>query len=226
MANTTTSTSTLDNGNPTTTAAASPMSPTELAEKLGSPNTPLLVDVRTPAEHESLRVPGSHNVPLDLLQKNTETLAEQFNGEIVLICQTGNRANQALQHLRAAGVDTARVLDGGVVAMEAQHSQHTHRGQQRWAMDRQVRMVAGSLVLTGFLGGKLISPKVGYLAGAIGAGLTFSALTDSCAMAAALNKMPWNKVEADPTVEKLLAEIPRSTAIQAAQTAQTPASRG
>lgn len=201
----------------TTTAPSGPMSPTELAEKLRSSNTPLLVDVRTPAEHESLRVPGSHNVPLDLLQKNKETLAEQFTGDIVLICQTGNRANQALQHLRAAGVDTARVLEGGVVAMEAQHSQHTHRGQQRWAMDRQVRMVAGSLVLTGFLGGKLISPKVGYLAGAIGAGLTFSALTDSCAMAAALNKMPWNKVEADPTVEKLLTEIPRSTQIQAPQ---------
>lgn len=201
----------------TTTAPSGPMSPTELAEKLRSSNTPLLVDVRTPAEHESLRVPGSHNVPLDLLQKNKDTLAEQFTGDIVLICQTGNRANQALQHLRAAGVDTARVLEGGVVAMEAQHSQHTHRGQQRWAMDRQVRMVAGSLVLTGFLGGKLISPKIGYLAGAIGAGLTFSALTDSCAMAAALNKMPWNKVEADPTVEKLLAEIPRSAQIQASQ---------
>lgn len=196
-------------------AASAPMSPSELAEKLQSEQAPLLVDVRTPVEYESLRVPGSHNVPLDLLQKNKEALAEQFSGEIVLICQTGNRANQALQQLRAAGVDTARVLEGGVVAMEAQYSQHTRRGQQRWAMDRQVRMVAGSLVLTGFLGSKLISPKVGYLAGAIGAGLTFSALTDSCAMAAALNKMPWNKVEADPTVEKLLAEIPRSTQIQA-----------
>ncbi|MCT1607870.1 rhodanese-like domain-containing protein [Nesterenkonia massiliensis] len=228
MATNTNSASTGTTTSTPASATTAPISPTELAEKLQSQQPPLLVDVRTPAEHESLRVPGSHNVPLDLLQKNKETLAEQFTGDIVLICQTGNRANQALQHLRAAGVDTARVLEGGVVAMEAQHSQHTQRGQQRWAMDRQVRMVAGSLVLTGFLGGKLISPKVGYLAGAIGAGLTFSALTDSCAMAAALNKMPWNKVEADPTLEKLLAEIPRSTAIQAgqAQAAQTQALRG
>lgn len=218
MATTTNPVSTGTTTSTPASAAIAPISPTELAEKIQSQRAPLLVDVRTPAEHESLRVPGSHNIPLDLLQKNKEALAEQLSGEIVLICQTGNRANQALQHLRAAGVDTARVLEGGVVAMEAQHSQHTHRGQQRWAMDRQVRMVAGSLVLTGFLGSKLISPKVGYLAGAIGAGLTFSALTDSCAMAAALNKMPWNKVEADPTVEKLLAEIPRSTAIQAGQT--------
>ena len=213
--------STTSTTTPTTTAPAAPMSPTELAEKLRSQDTPLLVDVRTPAEHETLRVPGSHNVPLDLLQRHRDTLAEQFSGEIVLICQTGNRANQALQHLRAAGVDTARVLEGGVVALEAQHRDHTERGKQRWAMDRQVRMTAGTLVLTGFLGGKLISPKVGYLAGAIGAGLTFSAATDSCAMAAALNKMPWNKVEADPTVEKLLAEIPRSTQIQAAPTRQS-----
>ncbi|WP_233722202.1 rhodanese-like domain-containing protein [Nesterenkonia massiliensis] len=218
MATTTNPVSTGTTTSTPASAATAPMSPSELAEKLQSEQAPLLVDVRTPVEYESLRVPGSHNVPLDLLQKNKEALAEQFSGEIVLICQTGNRANQALQLLRAAGVDTARVLEGGVVAMEAQHSQHTRRGQQRWAMDRQVRMVAGSLVLTGFLGSKLISPKVGYLAGAIGAGLTFSALTDSCAMAAALNKMPWNKVEADPTVEKLLAEIPRSTAIQAGQT--------
>lgn len=218
MATTTNPVSTGTTTSTPASAATAPISPTELAEKIQSQQAPLLVDVRTPAEHESLRVPGSHNIPLDLLQKNKEALAEQLSGEIVLICQTGNRANQALQHLRAAGVDTARVLEGGVVAMEAQHSQHTHRGQQRWAMDRQVRMVAGSLVLTGFLGSKLVSPKVGYLAGAIGAGLTFSALTDSCAMAAALNKMPWNKVEADPTVEKLLAEIPRSTAIQAGQT--------
>ncbi|TLP94466.1 rhodanese-like domain-containing protein [Nesterenkonia salmonea] len=194
----------------TTAVHTAPMSPTELAEKLRSQQAPLLVDVRTPAEYESLRVPESHNVPLDLLQRHRDTLAEQFADEVVLICQTGNRANQALQHLNAAGVNTARVLEGGVVAMEAQHRQHTSRGKQRWAMDRQVRMVAGSLVLTGFLGGKLISSKVGYLAGAIGAGLTFSALTDSCAMAAALNKMPWNKVEADPTVEKFLAEIPQS----------------
>lgn len=218
MATNTNSASTGTTTSTPASATTAPISPTELAEKLQSEQAPLLVDVRTPAEYESLRVPGSHNIPLDLLQKNKEALAEQFSGEIVLICQTGNRANQALQHLRAAGVDTARVLEGGVVAMEAQHIQHTHRGQQRWAMDRQVRMVAGSLVLTGFLGSKLISPKVGYLAGAIGAGLTFSALTDSCAMAAVLNKMPWNKVEADPTVEKLLAEIPRSTVIQAGQT--------
>lgn len=202
---------------PTMTTAASetttPISPAELVERMDSTSAPLLVDVRTPAEFETLRIPGSHNIPLDLLQKNCAELAEQFDGEVVLICQTGNRAKQAEGHLRAVGLDAARVLEGGVTAMESQQGQRTRRSSnRRWAMDRQVRMAAGSLVLTGFLGGKLISPKVGYLAGAIGAGLTFSALTDSCAMASVLQKMPWNKVEADPTLENLLNQIP--TALQ------------
>jgi rhodanese-related sulfurtransferase len=192
-----------------------PISPTELAERLETRQAPLLLDVRTPAEYESLRVPGSHNVPLDLLQKNCERIAGQYEGEVVLICQTGNRAKQAKEHLRSAGLDSARVLEGGVTALESEHKHHTRRGQNRWAMDRQVRMVAGSLVLTGFLGSKLISPKVGYLAGAIGAGLTFSALTDSCAMASALQKMPWNQVDADPSLEKILAEIPSAVQVKA-----------
>lgn len=195
-------------------APSTPMSPAELAECMDATSAPLLVDVRTPAEFETLRVPGSHNMPLDLLQKSGAELAEQFDADVVLICQTGNRANQAKEHLRTLGVVSTRVLEGGVVAMESQQRQHTRRGKQRWAMDRQVRMAAGSLVLTGFLGSKLISPKVGYLAGAIGAGLTFSALTNSCAMASALQKMPWNKVEADPTLEKLMAEIPTSLQVR------------
>lgn len=198
---------------PRTQATAVPMSPAELSEKLDSDESPLLIDVRTPAEHETLRVPGSFNIPLDLWQRHRETLAAQLDAEVVLICQTGNRASQAHAHLEAVGVESARVLEGGVVALEAQHGHHIRRGAQRWSMDRQVRMVAGTLVLTGFLAGKLISPKVGYLAGAIGAGLTVSALTDSCAMASLLQKMPWNSVDADPTVEKIMAEILRSSQV-------------
>lgn len=195
-------------------APATPMTPAELAERMESRSVPLLVDVRSPGEFDTVRIPDSHNVPLEMLQKNCSELAQQFHGEVVLVCQSGNRANRAQEHLRSAGLASTRVLDGGVSAMESQHRKHIRRGNKRWAMDRQVRMVAGSLVLTGFLGGKLISPKVGYLAGAIGAGLTFSALTDSCAMAAGLQKMPWNKVEADPTLAKLMAEIPSSPQVR------------
>ncbi|MEV1294559.1 YgaP-like transmembrane domain [Pseudonocardia sp. NPDC049635] len=109
------------------------------------------------------------------------------------------RAEQGRRHLAAAGLDTARVLDGGVPAYAAAGGDVVH-GRTVWAMERQVRLVAGSLVLTGILGGRFVSPKLRLLAGGIGTGLTFSALSDTCAMAGLLAKLPFNRgvVEPDP----------------------------
>ncbi|NQD42054.1 YgaP family membrane protein, partial [Glutamicibacter halophytocola] len=67
------------------------------------------------------------------------------------------------------------------------------RGIQRWAMDRQMRLTAGSLVVAGLIGAKVISPKAAWLSAAIGGGLVFSAVRDSCPMISVLGKMPWNK---------------------------------
>ena len=83
------------------------------------------------------------------------------------------------------------------------------RGTQRWAMDRQVRMTAGSLVLLGFIGSKLASPKLGYLSAGIGAGLVYSAASNSCAMASVLSKMPWNKASTNGKANPL-AQIPNA----------------
>ena len=80
----------------------------------------------------------------------------------------------------------------------------------RWAMDRQVRMVAGTLVLAGTLAGQLVHPRLGLLAGAVGAGLAYSALSDSCAMASALSRMPWNRATADPSLTALFEKAPGS----------------
>jgi hypothetical protein len=77
-------------------------------------------------------------------------------------------------------------------------------------MDRQVRMTAGSLVLVGFVGSKLVAPWLGYLSAAIGAGLTYSAVSNSCAMAAVLSKMPWNRTATSPTLDSVIKSIPSS----------------
>lgn len=59
--------------------------------------------------------------------------------------------------------------------------------------DPQVRGLAGTLVLVGALGGDLIWRPLTYLAAAIGAGLTYSAVTDACGLALALGKLPYNR---------------------------------
>jgi hypothetical protein len=46
-------------------------------------------------------------------------------------------------------------------------------------MERQVRLVAGGLVLIGVLASRLLHPKAVLLTGGIGAGLTAAALTNT-----------------------------------------------
>lgn len=66
------------------------------------------------------------------------------------------------------------------------------RGAPRWELERQVRLVAGSIVLSSILG-SIAVPRLKWLAAAIGGGLTFAAVTDTCAMATGLAKLPYNR---------------------------------
>lgn len=169
----------------------------------------VIIDVRSAAEFESLHIRGSYNVPLPLLSEHSDRLAERLGGRVVLVCQSGTRAEQARGRLAGAGIDGAQVLAGGVPAFEAAGGDVV-RGSRRWSLERQVRMAAGTLVVTGLAGGRFVSPKVRVLAGAIGAGLTFSAATNTCAMGQALARMPWNKAASEPTAASAIGQLPES----------------
>lgn len=67
------------------------------------------------------------------------------------------------------------------------------RGQQTWSMERQVRGVAGALVLAGALGGLLVAQPFVWLAAGVGGGLLFSAVSNTCGMAKVLALLPHNK---------------------------------
>jgi rhodanese-related sulfurtransferase len=168
----------------------------------------IVLDVRSAAEFEGLHIKGSYNVPLPLLSEHADELAERLGRHVVLVCQSGVRAGQARTRLATAGLENSVVLTGGVPAFEAAGGDVV-RGAQRWSLERQVRMAAGSLVLAGLVGGKLVSPKVSMVAGAIGAGLTFSAATNTCAMGNVLSRMPWNKTASEPTAQSAIAQLPR-----------------
>ncbi|WP_024365920.1 rhodanese-like domain-containing protein [Arthrobacter sp. TB 26] len=166
----------------------------------------MIIDVRSGAEFDSMHIRGSYHVPLAMLSEHTEEFAAKMGTRVVLVCQSGNRAEQARKHLDAVGLAGASVLSGGVPAYSAAGGKVV-RGRGTWALERQVRMTAGSLVLAGVLGSKFVSPKLGLIAGGIGAGLTYSAATNSCAMGQMLSKMPWNRSANEPTAHQALQNL-------------------
>ena len=68
----------------------------------------------------------------------------------MLICRSGARAGQAEALLAGTGLANLHVLDGGITAWQ-QAGAPVNRGPARWDLERQVRLVAGGLVLTGIL---------------------------------------------------------------------------
>jgi rhodanese-related sulfurtransferase len=173
----------------------------------------VVLDVRSAAEFESMHIRGSYNVPLPLLSEHAGELAARLGSRVVLVCHSGARAEQARQRLGGAGLSTAHVLTGGVPAFAAAGGDVV-RGKARWDLERQVRLAAGSLVVLGLAGGKFVSPRIRMLAGAIGAGLTFSAATNTCAMGRALSAAPWNKAAKEPTRETAILQLPVAAARQ------------
>jgi rhodanese-related sulfurtransferase len=179
---------------------------TELRERIGS-QTPLwILDVRTPAEFETAHIGGSYNVPLDLLNDHRSEVAEQLDEgqDIVLVCRTGQRATQAAELLQSVGVADGRVLENGITDWEGQGFE-VNRGVQRWDLERQVRLVAGSIVLSSVLG-SIAVPRLKWLAAAIGGGLTYAAVSNTCAMGTALSKLPYNR-GASADAETVLSQL-------------------
>lgn len=159
-----------------------------------------LIDVRTPAEFGSGHVPGSTNVPLADLAGYRTALTVSSAAPVVLMCTSGQRAKRAEKQLADAGLARVHVLDGGVEAWRAAGSELTQvAGSHGWSIERQVRGVAGGIVLASILAG-IAAPDARYVAGAIGAGLLFSALTDTCALGTLLGRLPFNRGVASCTV--------------------------
>ncbi|MEV4340366.1 rhodanese-like domain-containing protein [Streptomyces sp. NPDC049590] len=156
-----------------------------------------VIDVRTPGEYASGHLPGAHNVPLDRLDAALPALKTAAGrGDLLMVCASGARSAQACRRLADQGV-TAATLTGGTTAWaQLGHDIHRPAGTRTaWAMDRQVRLAAGSLVLAGLIAGRRWNAARRLSAGVAG-GLVLSALTDTCGMARLLGKLPYNQPRA------------------------------
>lgn len=166
------------------------ITPSELRHLLNTDADVHLIDVRTSAEYDSAHIPGSYHVPLDTLGEHRQEFRNHLTHPVVLVCQSGGRASQAGEQLSQAGMENVRVLDGGLGSWLA-FGGDVNRGE-KWGLERQVRLVAGTVVLVSVLASIFVSP-LKFVAAFIGAGLTFSAVTNTCGMAAVLSRLPYNK---------------------------------
>lgn len=164
------------------------LKPGELNELLAK-NQATVVDVREYPEFSAKRIPASRHLPLSQLGQTHElpALAER----VVLVCRSGRRSEQAREILERRGIHVSQ-LAGGIDGWEKAGLPLESNAKAPWSMERQVRLIAGSLVLFGLILSRFWTPAIA-LTWLVPAGLVFAAITDSCVMADLLSKLPWNR---------------------------------
>jgi rhodanese-related sulfurtransferase len=157
-----------------------------------------LIDVRTPMEFQEEHVEFARNVPLDRLDPKEIMECRDCGCDepIYVICRSGRRGQQACEQFLQAGFENVINVDGGTVAcIDAQLP--TVKGKKAISLERQVRMIAGMMIVAGVLLGWFVNPWLSGIAAFCGLGLLYAGITDSCAMGLILARMPWNQASCE-----------------------------
>jgi NADPH-dependent 2,4-dienoyl-CoA reductase/sulfur reductase-like enzyme/rhodanese-related sulfurtransferase len=88
------------------------ITPMEVKARLDAKESLLLLDVRSPAEHQQEHLAGSTLIPLGALRSRVNELSK--DQEIVAFCKVSLRGYEAAKILQGAGFTRVRVMDGGM----------------------------------------------------------------------------------------------------------------
>lgn len=149
------------------------------------------LDVRTALEFGQVHIKDSLNIPIDLLAKNLKELSAS-KADYIILCRTGNRSSVAAEILIQNGIHSAKVMEGGITRWQKE-GLPVIKGIQVISLERQVRVIAGSLVLSGILMSWFLSPWFIAISIFVSCGLVYAGLTDNCLMGMLLMKLPYNK---------------------------------
>ena len=165
----------------------------EINELLGGGECQV-IDVREFSEFDSERIASALFMPLSNFEKHLDEI--DHSKPVYLMCRSGNRAKQAAEKLINKGFTDIHVIEGGMAAWSGANLPVVKGASKVWSLERQVRFTAGLFVLAGVLLSVFVSPYLILMSGFVGAGLLFSAVTDTCGMGMFLARMPWNKAPA------------------------------
>lgn len=163
------------------------ITPSALNQLLAENPEAEVIDVRTPLEFGEVHATGAKNIPLDSL----DTSAVPTGKPVYILCRSGQRAAKAAEKLSSTHEPV--VVEGGTLAWIDAGLPVVRGTKKVISLERQVRIAAGTLVLTGFLLGWFVNPYFFILSGFVGAGLIFAGITDWCGMGLLIVKAPWNR---------------------------------
>ncbi|MDW4910467.1 rhodanese-like domain-containing protein [Streptomyces sp. ADMS] len=111
-----------------------------------------VIDVRTPAEYASGHLPGALNIPLDHIRSALPEIRHAAErGDVLLVCASGARSENACELLAEQGVTTA-TLAGGTGAWAAEgHDLHTPAAcdtRAGWSLERQLQFLVFTVIAT------------------------------------------------------------------------------
>ena len=90
------------------------MAPAEVKARLGTPQAPLMVDLRTPPEFGIAHLPGAVNIHLSELEKRVGEARPAEGQDLLIYCLNGARTRQAEPLLYAHHINNFYHLDGSL----------------------------------------------------------------------------------------------------------------
>lgn len=167
------------------------ISPTDSFSLLKKDPQTKILDVRSAMEFSQTHIENSINIPIDMIPAKIGELSQSKQNYLVL-CHSGTRAAMAADMLMQSGIHTAKVIEGGIARWQ-KDKLAVIKGQGGVSLERQVRVIAGSLVLLGIILAWLLHWTFIFIPAFVSCGLIFAGITDNCLMGTLLMKLPYNK---------------------------------
>lgn len=151
----------------------------------------LLFDIREADEYAREHIPEARLTPLSAF--SPEEFPSDHDKIGLFHCASGNRTTQAAAQILGTGFSRVYQIDGGIAGWKKAGLAVNVNKSAPISIQRQVQLIAGSMMVISVVLAALISPWFMALGAFVGGGLMFAGASGTCAMATMLAWMPWNR---------------------------------